>query len=167
MSQFDEAAENARTCAYANDSTHFDGFLCEREADHYPYPHAALLDSHAPIYWTDEGRKTDALGRTIKSKPTLVRAEVEAKIESVRATVVDFAKRGVVLDGGELIMTRVNKLTELIIGNMDDQRRLKFEDELADLYTERLSATAPEIDRAMLTHGITPSGLHLPNGGPR
>jgi hypothetical protein len=154
-------------CFNANRPPRFEGYVCERYADHYPTtPHAAFLDSHAsPIYWNDEGKETDEYG-AVKAE-LLERAAVEAKLAENDATLKALAARGVGVNTAELLMTYVALVVERLFGDMDDQRRLELENAYADHARKRLESTMSAVERALLTHGVTPSGLHLPNGGAR
>lgn len=172
MSEIVDAGAPGGMCAYTEPRPPlFDGFVCEREAGHYPAtPHAAFLDYHSrpPVFWTDEGWKIDALGRTVKSKPKppLVRADVEAKQAHNDGILQQLAARGVGVAMGDLLTTYVTLIVERLFGDMDDQRRLELENAYADEARRRLEATASAAMQEFIRQGVTPSGLHLPNGGP-
>lgn len=159
------------TCAYVGNPPTYDGLVCERKAGHYPAtPHAAFLDGfhRSPIYWNDRGQETDRECVVLdhyKPTPPLNRADVEAKQAQNDAILKMLAARKVGVASGDLLMTYVALAVERLFGDMDDQRRLELENAYADLARRRLEATMSAVDRDMLTHGITPSGLHLPNGG--
>lgn len=144
----------------------FNGYICERRAGHYPAtPHAALLDSPSPpIYWNDVAEETNPIGQPRVQR--FDRAEVEAKLAANDAILARLAQRGVGVNVGDLLMTYVALIVERLFGDMDDQRRLELESTYADLARQRLESTMTAIDRAILTQGRTPSGLHIPNGGP-
>jgi hypothetical protein len=159
-----------RACATTKPTPMFRGFICERDAGHYPdTPHAAFLDDHdrSPVYWNNAGQETDEDSAALEPfKPLLTRSYVEAKQQANDAILKQLAQRGVGVNTAELLMTYVALAVERLFGDMDDQRRLELENAYADVARTRLESTMTAVDRAMLTHGITPSGLHLPNGGP-
>ena len=153
----------------------FEGFTCERDADHYPVtPHAAFVDRSAdrpPLYWNSGGQETDENGVALEPfKPLsvpLVRADVEAKLAQNDAILRQLAQRRVGINTAELLMTYVALIVERLFGDMDDQRRLELENAYADLARQRLESTMSAVDRAILAGGVTPSGLHIPNGAGR
>jgi hypothetical protein len=139
-------------------------YLCERDAGHYPAsPHGAFLgdDDRPPLFWNNAGQETDEDGVALdplKPLPVpLVRAEVEAKL----------AQRGVGVNGADLLMTYVALVVERLFGDMDAQPRLELESAYAGLARQRLESTMSAADRAILAGGVTPSGLHIPNGAGR
>jgi len=171
---------SARTCAYADNPPMFHGFLCERDAGHYPTtPHAAFLDSHAsPIYWNNSDRQTDEFGIALMNdlqqwpgaqpvSAVFVRADVEAKQKANDAILQQLAARGVGVAIGDLLTTYVALIVERLFGDMNDQRRLELENAYADAARGRLEATASAAMQEFIRQGVTPGGIHLPNGGQR
>lgn len=173
MSQFDEAAENARTCAYADARPpRFQGYLCERDAGHYPAtPHGAFLGAldHPPVFWNNVGQETDEDSVALEPfKPLLTRSYVEAKQKANDDILRQLAARGAGVAMGDLLTTYVALIVERLFGDMDDQLRLELENAYADEARKRLEATASEVMQELIRRGVTPSGIiHLPNGGQR
>jgi hypothetical protein len=115
--------------------------------------------------WNEGGEERVESGESIFASPLYDRADVETKINRVAAMLESYGRQGVVLDGSEMVMDRLVRLCEIVLGDMDDQRRLEFESKLFDHYEEKLSATAPAIHAELMRRGVGPNGLIIPKGG--
>lgn len=83
-----------------------------------------------------------------------LRAHVEQLQQQNDATLRQLAAQGIGVDQVGILGLRLVMLTEHLLGDMDDPRRLAFELELAQRYAEQFATASEQVARARLLQGV-------------
>lgn len=105
---------------------------------------------------TPEDCAEQAKAERVLAAPT--RAEVEQLTTENDAALAQLAAQGIKVDQGSLSTIRLNMLTEHLLGDLDDPRRLEFEAGLQRKYAELIAGVRSQAMQARLLHGVQLGG---------
>jgi hypothetical protein len=92
------------------------------------------------------------------------RERVERMQQANDAAIQDLARRGVGVGQDGLNTVRLALLTQHLLGDMDDERRLAYEQAVQTRFAEMLDEVRAQMNRAVLLQGV--HGVPA-NGSPR